>query len=226
MPWGTDVESRIEYKLYNKDQLKPGAKFMKEHVACLIALCKSWPHKGYTQDLLARNYFQVKDATKLYAVGSFVSYAKMSSKARTSMMHVQVDGGTGWTVQAFAVMAKQEAMTTYHTRRAVREVEEVSADGKKRTRYDLALYLFNQTLSEHHSVGWYQGYLRRPKGLGMCSFGWTPLDGRPPLPEPGDQYAAIGSRALTQEGVHAIRDFWPVPSKEGESSLSSSLDQQ
>ena len=50
-------------------------------------ISKAWPPE-YIQNLLARNWFQVKNSDIVYAIGRF-----MNDK------HVLVNGGTGWAVQ-------------------------------------------------------------------------------------------------------------------------------
>ena len=45
-------------------------------------------HNPYMRNLLCRNWFQVKHAENIYAIGTFHKYNKQ-----------QVDGGTGWAVQ-------------------------------------------------------------------------------------------------------------------------------
>jgi hypothetical protein len=80
---------------YGKNQCKLSQEQLNEgYEKCKIAsetLKRPWKYienKPYVKNLLARNWFQVKGAHSIFAVGKFVKGSK-----------TLVDGGTGWAVQ-------------------------------------------------------------------------------------------------------------------------------
>ena len=72
------------------EELQEGFEHIKIANETLKRSTPEWSNleRGYCRNLLARNWYQVKNADAIYAIGTF-----------TDNKHIQVSGGTGWTVQ-------------------------------------------------------------------------------------------------------------------------------
>jgi hypothetical protein len=87
--FGNHVQyGRNQCKL-TQDQLNEGYEKCKIAAETLKRPWKYIENKPYVKNLLARNWFQVKNADCIYAIGRFVKGSKK----------MLVDGGTGWAVQ-------------------------------------------------------------------------------------------------------------------------------
>jgi hypothetical protein len=96
-PYGvkTNAYSFGNHVQYSKNQCKLTAEQLKEGAEqakkASLTLGRPWKYienKPYVQNLISRNWYQVKNADCVYAIGKFV-------KGSTKL----VDGGTGWAVQ-------------------------------------------------------------------------------------------------------------------------------
>lgn len=88
-------EGDVQYKILNKEELDKGDKnvkkaniYLKRNLSKLV---------DYKLNLLRRNYYQIKDATRLYVAGYF------KTEKKEDLYQVNVDGGTAWAVQMFAI---------------------------------------------------------------------------------------------------------------------------
>ncbi len=113
-------------------------------------LSETWPPK-YIQNLLSRNWFQVKNADRIYAIGRFMNRE-----------HILAQGGTGWAVQ----MAK---------------------DNNK------SVYIFDQDSNK-----WFMWHPGDKKFMPLL---WG-------IPTLTPQFAGIGTRAITEHGIHAIKQLF------------------
>lgn len=214
----------LSIKHTDEAELRKAEKYMKDSVGGPNGLAKAWPRAEFSKKLLTRNYFQVESTSSLYAVGNFLPSGKARGKAKASFMNVQVEGGTGWTVQAFAMMAKDDLWTMARldvagpvdTIKAEHTVEgrlriESMETGHNRVRVYLSMYFFNQSPIEPERQGWWQGTLESPQGglreIGFFHFRWrrlTDSNGLPPPPKSGTRYTAVGTRELLPIGRSAI----------------------
>ena len=80
-------QSKNQCKL-TAEELKEGAEHAEKASLTLMRPWKYVADKPYVKNLISRNWFQVKNAECVYAIGKFI---KNSTKL--------VDGGTGWAVQ-------------------------------------------------------------------------------------------------------------------------------
>ena len=213
----------ITFRTYADDGLHEAREFMRTRVG--FALNRPWPHSAYSQNLITRNYFQVEETSRLYAV----SHMTDTTKGTRSKMNVHIEGGTGWTIQAFVLMALDEIKRTGTSPRIQKlyrgerdRIEDHRFLGpRNQVMAYLSLYMFEQ----NHRGGnnrWYQGMINLPRAWpnrsadneDEYSFSWVELTKRnplPPLPQPGEKYTAVGRRVLTDDGRRAIETLFLLP---------------
>lgn len=152
-------------------------------------LKRSIGKNDYTRNLLRRNYFQIRDATSVFAVSNFESTTTATASALMRRTRdVGIHGGTAWACQMFV----NQYYKTYGANELVHSTDATS----------VPLYLFDQT-----SQKWFQCQLVGPT-TGFVE--WRQLNRPPTLPSEG-VYAGIGSRQLTSAGQRAIDALYQTP---------------
>ncbi len=162
-----------------------------------LTLKRTVPYrKLWNLNLLRRNWFQVKDVFRVYAVGSLNEKAVISKDdestpsfnliGRSRVDRMGINGGTAWACQMFLDYYLERAGTDAY----------FDEDTQNR---ELELYFYDQITSEVYIYGpymhaWYRARSSRhygpPKGI----------------------YAAIGSRKLLPNGEDFIRSLMSASS--------------
>jgi len=133
---------------------------------------------NYARDLLARNWFQVKNSDAIFAVGSFQKPKRENENSAYSMQEVidsnkLITGGTDWAVQ-------------------------MAIDNKK------PVYFFDQ--EETHI--WYDCLYDLKCGNSSYVFvGRKPGFTADLIPKLTENFAGIGSREINKFGIKAIKDI-------------------
>jgi hypothetical protein len=145
------IQSGKNQKILTQDELAEGYRHVE---IASIGLKRSLNYPGmypYVKNLLARNWYQVKGADAIFAVGQF---------ERKTPPFKRVKGGTGWAVQ-------------------------MAVDNQK------PVYFFDQT-----STAWWEyNYVDGLFELMVIS------------PELTKNFAGIGTREITDDGVRAIQQI-------------------
>lgn len=174
-----DVQSLTEAELAEADQ----------HVRAAAAVLRRPPThaKQYVQNLLRRNWFQVRDVDAVYAVGTFdarvVEERRFLSDTCGGMhsrgLHVGIEGGTAWAMQMFLLRWLHEHPAAEQGPSA-----------------NVPMYFFN-------GFGrWYEATLH---GNFLCRrLVWRPITHPPQAIAPGLKYAGIGSRSIAAVGARAV----------------------
>jgi hypothetical protein len=90
IPEGHNYKLPIYHKL-GQHELTLADKYVKE---ANISINRGYPYgNSFVNNLLRRNYYQIRDVVSVYAVGKFESNKNRS--------HLGIDGGTGWTCQLY-----------------------------------------------------------------------------------------------------------------------------
>ncbi len=154
--------------------------------------------KPWIANLLRRNWFQIKYATAVYAVGSLNENAVMYEEDIMGPIHrirpnpidrLGIDGGTSWACQMYL---------DYHLERQ-RQADDLFETTQDDV-YDLAdftLIFYDQNKRDIFSYDLNRGCWKNP--LLSSSHSWTPFI------KPEGIYAAIGSRDLTLHGKEFIK---------------------